>query len=178
MKKYLGILTLLATTLFMSTANAGLIFVGSWDVYNDAAPMWSSAPPNGPPAYTGQEAAALLFGGNAADYSISTIDSSVANVNNLAWYDVIGTGGNVFAENYSNKYLGQYYGPTYSFIPGAPDNAASAFIRDNLSGENAINFAFINEVPTVPEPTVLALLFPGLVGLAMMRRRPRKPPAA
>ncbi|MCB1687000.1 MAG: PEP-CTERM sorting domain-containing protein [Halioglobus sp.] len=178
MKKYLGIVTLLATTLFMSTANAGLMFVGSWDVYNDAAPTWSSAPPNGPPAYTGQEAAALLFGGNAADYSISTIDSSVANINNMAWYDVIGTGGNVFAENYSNKYLGQYYGPTDSYVLGAPDNAASAFIRDNLFGANAINYAFINSAPAVPEPAVLSLLFPGLFGLAMMRRRPGKSPVA
>ncbi len=171
MKKYLGIATLLATTFFMSTANAGLIFVGSWDVYDAAAPTWSSAPPNGPAAYTGQEAAALLFGGNAADYSISTIDNAIANINNMAWYDVIGTGGNVFAENYSNKYLGQYYGPTSGYDPGNLNNAASAYVRDNLDGENAINYAFIDDTPTVPEPAVLSLLLPGLVGIAAMRRR-------
>jgi hypothetical protein len=171
MKKYLGMLTLLVTTLFMSPAQAGLIFVGSWYVYNDAAPTWSSAPPNGPTAYTGQEAAALLFGGSAADYSISTVDNSVANINNMSWYDIIGTGGNIFAENYSSKYLGQYYGPTSGYTPGDLGNAASAFIRDNLSGENAINYAFINDAPSVPEPAILSLLLPGLVGLVAMRRR-------
>tara|TARA_R110002049_G_scaffold240085_3_gene413404 strand:+ start:749 stop:1285 length:537 start_codon:yes stop_codon:yes gene_type:complete len=171
MKKYLGILTLLATTLFAGSANAGLIFVGSWSVYHSGAPTWSSAPPNGPPAYSGQEAAALLFGGSAADYSISTIDDTVANINNMAWYDVIGTGGQVFAEDYSNKYLGQYYGPTSSFVPGEIGNAASAYVRDNLSAENAINYAFIYEAPTIPEPAVLSLLFPGLAGIAAFRRR-------
>ncbi|CAA0111141.1 Uncharacterised protein [Halioglobus japonicus] len=171
MKKYLGILTLLATTLFVSTANAGLIFVGSWDVFDPGAPTWSSAPPNGPPAYSGQEAAALLFGGSASDYSISTVDNTVANINNMAWYDVLGTGGNVFSEDYSNKYLGQYYGPTNNFTPGEPGNSASAYVRDNLSGANAINYAFKAEAPAIPEPAVLSLIFPGLLGIAAMRRR-------
>ena len=74
MKKYLGLLTVLVTTLFIHAAHAGPIFVGSWDVYDANAPDWFGYEPDGPLAYTAQEAAALLFGGNPGDYSISTID--------------------------------------------------------------------------------------------------------
>jgi len=84
---------LLAAFAAPATANAALVYVGSWDV--SSGPSWSGSPPNGPLAYTGQEAAALLFGGNASDYQISTIDNLVANINNKAWYDTIGYGGSV-----------------------------------------------------------------------------------
>ncbi len=171
MKQLLTTYAFIATLMFVSSANAGLIYVGSWEVYDPAAPTWTEAPPNGPLAYTAQEAAALLFGGNAADYSISTIDSLVANINNMAWYDVIGYGGSLFAENYSNKYLGQYYGPTNDYEFGNPNNAASAFIRDNLDGAGARNYAFINDDIEVPEPSVLTLLLAGLMGVATQRRR-------
>jgi len=154
-----------------TSAQAATIFVGSWDVYNDAAESWDSVPPNGPLAYTGQEAAALLFGGIASDYTISTISDQVSAINNSAWYDVIGFGGEIFAQDYSNKYLGQFYGPTSGF---GSDNtgAASAFIRDNLEGAGAINFAFRNSTGTVPEPASWALLIIGfgLTGAAMRRR--------
>lgn len=174
MKKTLGLLTLLATTLFMNAANAVPIFVGSWDVYDTNAPDWYGYEPVGPLAYTAQEAAALLYGGNPGDYSISTIDNLVDNINNMAWYDVIGFGGIVFAEDYSNKYLGQFYGPTDSFDFGNPNNPASAYIRDNLYDGTAINFAFRNDTSGVPEPAVLSLLLPGLLAVAATRRRREK----
>ena len=156
-------------------ANAAPTFVGSWDVYHASAPHWSDSAfaPNGPLAYTAQEAAALLFGGVASDYVISTVDSNVANINNLAWYDQIGIGGGVFSESYNNKYLGQFYGPQSNTIPGF----ASAYIRDNLSGAGAINFAFrVDGVGVVPEPAtwgVLVLGF-GVMGGAMRAQRGRK----
>lgn len=174
MIKFLKTLMLAATLTFASiTAHAAsYTFVGSWDVYNDAAPVWNSTPPNGPLAYTGTEAAALLFGGNASDYVISTIDNNVANINFTAWYDVIGFGGATFAQDYSNKYLGQFYGPTSGYDFGNPNTFASAFIRDNLQGDNAINFAFrINQVNAVPVPAAAWLFGTGLLGLAGLRRK-------
>lgn len=155
----------------MSSVSASAVtytFVGSWSVFDPDAPQWFSSPPDGPLAYTGQEAAALLFGGTAANYVISTIDSNVANINFLANYDVIGFGGAVFAQDYSNKYLGLYYGPTNGFVGGNANNAASAFVRDNFVMET--NYAF--RVAAVPEPASWALMVIGfgVVGAGMRRR--------
>jgi hypothetical protein len=142
------------------------VYVGSWSPYNAAAPNWGDQPL----AYTGQEAAALLFGGSAGDYAISTVDSSVANINNSAWYDVIGVGGNVFAQDYNNKYLGLYYGPVsgYNCCGAAYKdiNAASAFVRDNFV--TSVNYAF----RAVPEPATWGMMIVGfgLVGAGMRRR--------
>lgn len=118
-----------------------LNFAGQWQV--DDGPDWFSAPPDGPLAYTGQEAAALLFGGNAADYQISTAGTDPALVNNQAWYSIIGVaGGTALAQDYSSKYLGSFYGPTSGFIFDDPTNAASAYVDDNASGAAFTNFAF------------------------------------
>lgn len=171
MKKFLLGAVALAAFIAPTTANAALVFVGSWKVSD--GPSWSGSPPNGPLAYTAQEAAALLFGGAASDYQISTIDNTVANIDNMGWYDVIGVGGNKFAENYNNKYLGQYYGPTngYNCCGAAYKdiNAASAYVRDNTN--NLVNYAFRN-VGGVPEPAAWAMMLAGfgLVGSAMRRR--------
>ncbi|WP_337187339.1 PEPxxWA-CTERM sorting domain-containing protein [Phenylobacterium sp.] len=166
-----------ATVLMGATAaNAALVFVGAWSVYHDDAPEWSGSPPNGPLAYTGQEAAALLFGGNAGDYVISTVSDQVADIDFLAWYDVIGVGGNKFAQDYSSKYLGLYYGPTDTY-GSTLDGAASAFIRDNLDA-SYINYAFRDDslgggAGAIPEPATWALMIGGfgLAGSALRRRR-------
>lgn len=177
MKQYLAILTLLMTVPFMSSAHAGLMFVGFWDVADPNAPIWSDSSPDGPLAFTSQEAAAFLFGGSAADYTISTVDDTAANINFMAWYDVIGFGGSVFAQDYSNKYLGQFYGPTNSFDSGNLNNSASAFVRDNLTQGVERNYAFkqsgiIEPDPDpVPEPSILALFWVALMGFALSRRR-------
>ena len=169
MKKILLGAVALAAFAVPATANAALVYVGSWDVYS--GPSWFGSPPNGPLAYTGQEAAALLFGGNASDYQISTIDNLVANINNKAWYDTIGYGGSVQAENYNVKYLGLYYGPTSGYTGVLGVSAASAYVQDNLGGQNAINYAFRN-TGAVPEPAAWAMMLAGfgLVGSAMRRR--------
>jgi hypothetical protein len=148
------------------------VYVGSWSVFNDAAPIWNGSPPNGPIAYTGREAAALLFGGTSNSYVISTAGPSVASINFRAWYDVIGVGGHEFADDYSNKYLGAFYGPTDNYQccgdAFANTNAASAFVRDNFVTN--VNYAFR---AVVPEPATWAMMIMGfgLVGAAMRRRR-------
>ncbi|CAA0109266.1 Uncharacterised protein [Halioglobus japonicus] len=171
MRRYLAVMALAAALPFASSANAALMFVGYWDVADPKAPIWSDTPPNGPVAYTGQEAAALLFGGSASEYTISTVDDTVANINNKAWYDVIGFGGHIFAEDYSNKHLGQYYGPTAGFNTTDLNSSASAFVRDNLTQGVERNYAFKEDGSSVPEPSVLSMLLLGLVGFAVARRR-------
>lgn len=150
-------------------ASADLIFVGSWEV--DQGPFWTTQPP----AYTGQEAAALLFGGTPGEYAISTVDSNPADVNFEAWYSVLGYGGPhdggiAFAENYvapgSDQAPGYYYsGGGYTF--GDVNEAASAYVSDN-AGPGNINYAFIN---AVPEPTTLALVGTCLAGAVAWGRR-------
>lgn len=64
-------------------ANA-FVDVDEWNVGMSSAPIWSTSGSNAPLAYTGQEAAALLFGGLREDYAISTVDDNPGNINNLA----------------------------------------------------------------------------------------------
>ena len=169
MKKLVKLGLVSALALAASAANAvTYTYVGSWIPDDSRAPVWSGSPPNGPLAYTGQEAAAFLFGGPASSYAISTIDSNVANINFSAVYDVIGYGGATFAQNYSSKYLGLYYGPTSGYT-GAVNGAASTFVRDNnIAGTN---YAFLIS-GTVPEPASWMLMIGGfgLVGASMRRK--------
>jgi hypothetical protein len=153
-------------------------FVGAWSPYTSDAPYWGGDGPTGPLAFTGQEAAAWIFGGSASDYVISTISRDVADINHSAWYDVIGIGGGVFAEDYNNKYLGQFYGPaSIPFCCGStyPNlNAASAYIRDNFVA--GTNYAFqVSNVSAVPVPAALPLLLTAIGGMFGARRlRKRK----
>jgi hypothetical protein len=172
MKQYLAAVALAVALPFASSANAALMYVGYWDVADTNAPLWDDNSPDGPLAYTGQEAAALVFGGSASGYSISTVDDTVANIDNMSWYNVLGfVGGVVFAEDYSRKYLGQYYGPTLTFSPGNSDNSASAFVRDSLTQGVERNYAFKDDGSSVPEPSVLSMFLLGLSGFWMARRR-------
>ncbi|TXI44103.1 PEP-CTERM sorting domain-containing protein [Methylophilus sp.] len=165
----------LALMVGMSAVNAAnYTFVGSWSVYNSAAPLWSDSAyddTNGPLAYTAQEAAALLFGGSASDYVISSIDNNPLNIDFKAWYDVLGYESNntgvLFAQDYNSKYNGAYYGPVGSFIPDNINAAASAFIRDN--DVSSVNYAF--RITPVPEPESYGLLMAGLGTIVWVRRK-------
>jgi hypothetical protein len=142
-----------------ASAFAAPTYVGSWDLYSGA--YWQTKPPT----YTGQEAAALLFGGVASDYLVSTAGSDAGAINEQAWYDRYGYGPAQFAQDYrvDSAVLGKYdtYGDT------------SAMIVDNAAGRGLINYAFrIESTDTdVPEPLSLGLMGLGLAGLAAVRRR-------
>jgi|SRR5579871_6269475 len=157
-------------------ASAAIVFAGQWQV--DSGPSWLGSPPNGPLAYTGQEAAAHLFGGSPSQYEISTVDNNPADINHMAWYSVIGYGGNqgnggsLLADDYVSKYLGQFYGPTSGYPFGDPNAPASAFVRDNAEGATFTNFAF--RVGTVPEPATWTMLILGFGGVGFMLRQARK----
>jgi len=139
-------------TVAATAASAVPVYVGSWQV--DQGPYWPSVPA----AYTGQEAAALLFGGVASDYFISTVDNTVANINHSAWVST--WGGPVptapVAENYKVSSGGLYanYGDT------------SAYVLDWAQGSQFTNYAF-----AVPEPETYALMLAGLAGLGVATRR-------
>jgi len=156
-----------------ASAQAGYVYVGDWEV--NSGPYWGDEPS----AYTGQEAAALLFGGVAADYAISTNGSNPAEINFDAWYSVLGyygpnNGGVEFAQNYVSPDSDQCCGLYYSgggFHLGDSTEAASAYVWDN-AGNGNVNYAF--RITGVPEPTSVVLLFTGLAGLGVaLRGRPQ-----
>ncbi|TMM46468.1 PEP-CTERM sorting domain-containing protein [Colwellia ponticola] len=144
-------------------ANAGLIFVDSWHVGDGA--KWGDQTQI---AYSGQEAAAFLFGGNAEDYVISTISNVVDDINFKAWMDEYGLGMTSipYAQDFKN---GDFY---ISGVKSALilDNSCS----DRYSNMNAscvdqyVNYAFIDDginTVAVPEPTTAAILVLALMGL-------------
>jgi hypothetical protein len=161
-------------------------YVGDWQV--DQGPLYSENAPSGPTAYTGQEAAALLFGGTSGDYLVSTIKMdytvgstyATADINGQAWYSVLGYGAAQHAQDYDNKYNGQYYGPTIGFPQGNPDAVASAYVNDNAIGSQYTNFAFRVEpgspppVAAAPEPASWMLMIAGVAGAGLALRQSRR----
>nr|WP_310497919.1 PEPxxWA-CTERM sorting domain-containing protein [Sandarakinorhabdus sp.] len=166
---------LLSATFALASANAAqaatYVYVGSWHV--GQGPVWTS----NPAVYTGQQAAALLFGGTAAQYAISTIDSNVANINFSSFVD--GYGDSQFLTTAVSHSFSLQTGTGYDGPP-----SYSAYVLDHscgirysnpeasCDGQPGLNFAFRLVSGAVPEPASWALMMVGFgaVGSVMRRR--------
>ena len=161
MKKFLMV-TAAFGAVAMSTNALAATYVGSFRV--DQGANWTT----NPTVYSAAEAAALLFGGVASDYDVSTVDNNVANINNMGWYSTWGiSGGQMYNEDFKLD-LGA---PGYN-APGGTNSAISAYVNDNAIGEQFTNYVFRVD-NAVPESATWMMMIAGfgLAGTAMRYRR-------
>jgi len=136
-------------------------YVGSWQV--DSGPNWTVVPP----VYTGQQAAALLFGGSPSDYLISIDSNAITGTNWVSTYggDPLCKGaypcGSVVAQDFSVGTDGLY----------ADTGDISAYVQDWAAGSQYVNYAWRLDSSETPEPGSLLLLGTGMVGLAGVLRK-------
>ena len=181
MKKFLmAAIAASSLVLAASAAQAAPIYVGSWLVGD--GPVWTS----NPAVYSGQEAAALLFGGLPSDYAISTIDDNVANINNLAFLDGWADSQYLITPQ-SESFRVDTGNPGYN-DPAGFGTAYSAYVLDHTcnnryndpnaacsgDGTQYRNFAFRLDAVEVPEPLTLSLFGAGFAGAVAVRRRKQK----
>jgi len=110
------------------TDQTPVAYIGSWIVSDGA--NWST----NPPTYTGQEAAAFLFGGTAGNYRISTAGASTGTITDTAWYNRYG--GNPNYVEAANNYRVDTGGAGYN-----AQQDTSAYVQDH-TGDVRTNYAF------------------------------------
>ncbi|MGE4053890.1 MAG: hypothetical protein AB7F99_03730 [Vicinamibacterales bacterium] len=126
-----------AQTSVFACAEGEFVFVGSRAV-NDGPDYQTD-----PECYTGQEAAALLFGGSPSDCRISTVSDQVADINDRAWMDG-------WADSVTYGPDGVLNGAPHDFkvdvapagyaFPEETGGAYSAYVSDHSM--TAVNYAF------------------------------------
>jgi hypothetical protein len=159
-------------------ANPTYTYVGSW-VVGDGG-RWS----DNPTVFSGQSAAAFLFGGTPDQYVTSTVDSDVANINFLTFLD--GWGDSTYlhtpqSDTFSLSSNGGGYNqpPAYSaYVLDHTCNNRYSDLSQSCSGDGTqyVNYAFRVNAPAndVPEPASLALFGAGVAGVAYARRKKAK----
>ena len=139
-------------------------FVGSW-LIGDGPPAFPSAPA----ILSGVETAALLFGGAASDYAISSVDSSVANIDFMARVDGFGPSSNfntVVAQDFKADVGAAGYGQI---------GDVSAYVKDHAPAGVDIgrNYAF-RISGAVPEPASWGMMIVGFGASGLLLRRRRR----
>jgi hypothetical protein len=121
-----------------------------------------------PPCYTGQEAAALLFGGNPEDYFTSTNTDTVnaGTITFTCWCCGWGTGQVEKPQDYKVDVA-----PAGYEYPEGGDNAVSAYINDwPITGDTYV-WRTSNPVPVPIWTIVLVFSVVGIVVAVRFRRR-------
>jgi PEP-CTERM motif len=172
--------TALAIGLASPAAAVSYVYVGSWAVAD--GPLWTLETTK---SLSGQQAAALLFGGVASDYAISTLGSNVNTINFSAFLDGYDDQSKLTAPA-AHDFVGSV-GPNYSAGAGnysafVFDHACGIFYCQPGGGESAINYAFRIDtggggvgVGGVPEPASWAMLIIGFGLVGATARRRNKP---
>ena len=160
-----------AATLAAATSAEAVTYtyVGSWAVAD--GPLWSGNP--GADSLSGVEAAAVIFGGDASRYAVSTNGVDPTMVNHLAFLD--GYGDTQYLTTAQSETFVGVNGPKYkdgygNYSAYVFDHACGTYYCAAGGGELARNYAFA--VAGVPEPTTWALLIGGfgLTGVSLRRR--------